>query len=126
MRDMVAQRLEQAQRADGDDLGGVFRNVERDLDMALGAEVIDLVGVDAFQHAAQTAAIGQVAVMQRQLGAALVRVMVQVVDPVGIEQARPADDAVDLVAFAQQEFGQIRTVLPGDPGDQRLFCHAAF
>ena len=50
------------------------------------------------------------------------RVAVEVVDPAGVEGARPADDAVDLVALAEQQLGEVRPVLPGDPGDQRLLA----
>jgi hypothetical protein len=68
MRDMVSHGLDQAQGPDGDGLGGIFRDIERDFDMALRAEVIDFVRVDCFEHPAQSRTIGQVAVMQGQLG----------------------------------------------------------
>jgi hypothetical protein len=45
MQTMVAQRLDQSQGPDGDDLGGIFRDAARDFDVALRAEVIDFVGV---------------------------------------------------------------------------------
>ncbi len=44
MQAMVAHRLDQPQGPDGDDLGGIFRDVERDFDVTLRAEVIDFVG----------------------------------------------------------------------------------
>ena len=31
----------------------------------------------------------------------------------------PVDEAVNLVALLEQELGEIGTVLPADPGDQR-------
>ena len=34
-----------------------------------------------------------------------------------------ADEAVDFVAFGQEQFRQIRTVLAGDAGDERAFSH---
>jgi hypothetical protein len=39
------------------------------------------------------------------------------IDALGGEDAGPADDAVNLVPLFQQEFAQVRTVLPGDSGD---------
>ena len=57
--------------------------------------------------------------MQKQPGAGLVRILVEVLDPLGVERAGPADQAVDLVALGQQEFGQIGAILSGDAGNQR-------
>jgi hypothetical protein len=65
------------------------------------------------------------------LGRRVVRVPVDVVQAAGVEGARPTDDAMDFVAFGQQELGQacaecsrsIRAVLAGDAGDQ-CFFHA--
>ena len=39
-----------------------------------------------------------------------------------LNERRAALDAVHLVAFLQQELGQIRAVLAGDAGDQRLLA----
>ena len=50
-----------------------------------------------------------------------VRVLVEVVDAVGVEQRSAALDAVHLVALFQQEFGQIGAVLAGDAGDECYF-----
>ena len=36
----------------------------------------------------------------------------------GVERRGPADQAVDLVALAEQQFGEVGPVLAGDPGDQ--------
>jgi hypothetical protein len=47
-----------------------------------------------------------------------VRVLVQVVDAVGVEERGAALDAVDFVALAQQEFGKVGAVLAGDAGDE--------
>ena len=40
------------------------------------------------------------------------------IDPGGVEGARPPDYSVNLVAFFQQQIGQITSILAGDPGDQ--------
>ena len=58
--------------------------------------------------------------MQRQIDARLVRVAVEMLDPLGVEAAGAADDAVDGVPLRQQQLGQRRTILPRDPGDQGL------
>jgi hypothetical protein len=53
-----------------------------------------------------------------------VRILVEMVDAVGVEQGCPALDAVHLVALVEQELGEIGAVLSGDAGDQGDFrCH---
>src|SRR5438876_3726893 len=49
------------------------------------------------------------------------RVMVQVVNAIGVKRARPADDTVHFIPFGEQKLGQIRAVLPGDAREQRFF-----
>jgi hypothetical protein len=46
-----------------------------------------------------------------------VRIFVQVVDPLGVEQGAAPLDAVHLVSLGQEKLGEIRAVLPGDAGD---------
>ena len=48
----------------------------------------------------------------------LVRILVDVVEPLGVEARRAADEAVHLVTFGEQKLGEIRTVLAGDARDQ--------
>src|SRR5271165_3247377 len=46
------------------------------------------------------------------------RVLVKMVDALGIEQRGASFDAMNGVALTQQELGQIGSVLAGDTGDQ--------
>ena len=64
--------------------------------------------------------VGQVRVVEEEARVGLVRIHVEVVDPLGVELARAADEAVDLVALLEEELGEVRAVLAGDAGDQRL------
>ena len=59
--------------------------------------------------------------MKEQTHAVDVRVLVKMVDPRRVERARAADDAVDFVAFFQQQLREIRAVLAGDAGDECFF-----
>ena len=68
-------------------------------DVALRGEVVDLVGLHLLHDADQVGGVGQVAVVQEQLRAGLVRVLVEMVDAVGVERGGAALDAVDLVAL---------------------------
>ena len=93
--------------------------------MRLRAEVVDFVGLDLLDDPDQVGRVGEVAVMQNELAVVDMRVLVEMVDPVGVEQGRAAFDAVDGVAFLEQEFGEIGTILAGDAGDQCGFAHGA-
>ena len=115
---MVAHRLEQPERAHGVDVGGVFRHIERYPHVALSTEIVDLVRGDLFQDVSQRGAVGQVAVMERELETAVVRIMVNLIDAVGVEQASPANYPVDLIAFLEEKSGEIGPVLAGHAGDQ--------
>jgi hypothetical protein len=46
---------------------------------------------------------------------------IDVIDPMRVEGACPADDAVDLVALAEEQLSEIGAVLAGDAGDESLF-----
>ena len=91
--------------------------------MALRPEVVHLVGVHLLHHVNQVRGIGEIAVMQHEAAAPVVRILVQMVDPVGVEQRGPALDAMDGVALAEQEFGQVGAILAGDTGDECGFGH---
>ena len=116
-----ADGLEDPQRAERVGVRGVLRRLERHRDVALRGEVVDLVGLDLLDHADQVRGVGEVAVVQVQPGARDVRVLVEVVDAVGVEQRRAALDAVHLVALAHQQFGEVGAVLPCNAGDQSRF-----
>ena len=88
--------------------------LERHGHVALRREVVDLVRLHLLHDADQVGRVGQVAVVQSHAYVALVRVLVQVVDAVGVEARGPALDAVYLVALFEQQFGQVRAVLAGD------------
>ncbi len=123
-RHVIAQRFEKAQRAERDDVGGIFGDLERHLDMALCREVVDLVRLDLLEDAAQRRAVTEVAVVKAQRRSLHMRVVVDVIDAVGVEEAGAAQQPVDLVALAEEELRQIGAVLAGDSGDQRPFHDA--
>ena len=63
--------------------------------------------------------------MEREGQAGLVRLVKEVIDTVGVEQRRAPLDAVNLIALADQELGEIGPVLSGNAGDQCGLCHRA-
>ena len=120
------QGFEDAKVPHGDGIGGVFGHLKGDGDVALGAEVVDLIRFDAVDHAGEAHRVGEIAEVQGQRQGLLVGIAVDVLDAAGIETARTTDDAVDLVALGEKEFREVGAVLPRDSADQRFFCHYSF
>ena len=67
-------RFEDSQSAERPDVDRVDRLVERDSDVALSGEVVDLVGLDRQDQVGEARAVGQIAVMQEQAALRIVRV----------------------------------------------------
>ena len=93
--------------------------------MALRAEVINFVGLGFLHDARQVAGVGQVAVVQAKARVIDMRIFVNVIHALGVEQAGAPLDAVYHVALVEQELGEVRAVLPGDAGDQGYLAGAA-
>ena len=95
--------------------------------MGLGGEVVDFVGLNLFEELAEGGAVGEVTVVEVEVfGVALVRVEVDVFEAFGVEGGGAADDAVDGVAFGEEEFREVGAVLAGDAGDERGFFHIVY
>ena len=50
------------------------------------------------------------------------RIDVEMVDPFGSEGRRPPHEAMNLIVLGEEEFCQIRPVLPGDTCDECALC----
>ena len=87
--------------------------------MALRAEVVDLIRLHGLDDADQIRRIRQIPVVQDEAQLLLVRILIEMIDSIRIKERRPALDAVDLVALLDEELGQVRAVLAGDPRDER-------
>ena len=117
-----ADGFQQAQCTDGIDICGVFGGFEAHGNVGLCAQVIYFVGADFRQQAREVGGVGQIAVMQFEAHIVNVRVLIDMVDALGVELRRTALDAVDFIAFFQQKFCQIRTVLACNAGDKGDFA----
>ena len=113
-----ADRLQQAQRAHGVYISGVLGALKTDGHMGLCAQVVDFIGLRLLHNAHQVAGVGQVAIVQLEIGILNMRVLVDVVDALGVEGAGAALDAVHHITFLQQQLRQIRSILAGNAGDQ--------
>ena len=84
--------------------------------MTLRRQVVDLLGLHLFQQSVQVAGVGNVTVVEEESLPGKLRIVVDVVDPRGIERTAPPNDAVNLIPLGKQEFGEIRSILTGDAG----------
>ena len=98
-----ADRLEQPQGAKRVGVGGVLRRLEAHLHMALGREIVDLVGLRLLHDADEVGRIGQIAIMHEKARLFFVRIDIEMVDPRGIERRRASLDAVDDIALVEQK-----------------------
>eukprot|EP00966_Prymnesium_polylepis_P326481 7382391-Prymnesium_polylepis.2 len=108
----VEDGVQQAQRADGVNVGRVLRRLKRDLDVRLRGEVVDLVRPHLRDDLHEARRVGQVAVVQEEprRGAAY---------PLRVERRRPTANAVDLVALVEQQLGEVGAILARDARDER-------
>ncbi len=111
-------RLQQAQRAERIDVGGIFGRLEADRDMALRAEIIDFVRLDIAQDAGEVRPIGEVAIMEDEIPGFAVRILIDMVDAAGVQRRRTALDAMDRVALGKKKLRQVRAILTGNAGDE--------
>ncbi len=79
----------------------VYSGVSNDTrHVTLRGEVVDLVRLHLLDDADQVGRVGQVAIVQEQLDVALVRILIQMIDAIGVERRGAALDAVNLIALA--------------------------
>lgn len=69
--------------------------------MTLGGQVVELVGLYLLHNPDQVGGIGQVSVVQHEVAVINVWILVEVVDPAGVEAGAATLDAMDNVAFLQ-------------------------
>jgi hypothetical protein len=79
--------------------------------MALGGQIVDFRRPHLLDDPDQAGAVGQVAVMELDADIGLMQVAVEVVDPSGVEGRGAPLDAMDFIALAQQQFGEIGAAL---------------
>ncbi len=94
--------------------------------MAHRAQVIDLIRLHFLQDTGQVGAIGQVTVVQVEFRVSGMRILKDMIHALGVKRGGTTFDSVHFVAFFQQKFCQIRTILSGNAGDESDFRHVYF
>jgi hypothetical protein len=113
--------FQKPQRPERIGIGGVLRRFKADLNVALGSQVIDLGWLGILDDANEIGRIGQVAIVQREPRILLVRVLVEMIDAIGVEGRSAALDAMDDIPLVEEELGQISAVLSSHAGDESNF-----
>jgi len=62
--------------------------------------------------------VGEIGIVQKQAFFIDRRILIQAFQSRSGQCAGPSDKAVNFVAFLQKQFGEVRTVLAGDAGDE--------
>jgi len=71
--------------------------------MALGAEIVNLVGPHFLNDPAQIGRIRQVAEMQAKANVVFVRVLIEMVDAGRVERGRPPFQTMHAITFLEQK-----------------------
>ena len=104
---MLPDRFQQLERPQARDEARIDRQLERQLHVALRPQVVHFGGLHSVEDLDQVGTFTKIAVVYRHS-----RVE-------GQRMRTAGDHSVDLVTFDEQEFGQVRPILPPHPGHQR-------
>src|SRR5271155_3225059 len=77
--------LEQAQRAGGNDIGGILGDLETDFDVALSGEIINFLGADVVEQLHQRTAVRQVSVVEKKTCVAIVEIFIEMIQAIRVE-----------------------------------------
>ncbi len=93
--------IKKTQGPQGIYLGSVVGNFKGDLNMALGSQIVDLVGLDLFQQTVQITGIGDIPVVKEKF-VFIFFVIYNMVNPASIERTAAPYNSMDFVALSQQ------------------------
>jgi len=89
--------------------------------MALGTQVVNLIGLHLLQDAGEVGAVGKVTVMQIEPTVLGMGILVDVIYALGVKRRSTALDAVNFVAHVKQKLCKVGAVLAGHAGDKCFF-----
>jgi hypothetical protein len=75
--------------------------------MALGPEMVDLIWLDGMEQVGKLARRGQITVVQVQTGIRVMKILLEMVDPVRVEGACPPYQAMHFISLVQKKFRQV-------------------
>ena len=115
----IANRFQQAQRSHADGFAGGLGFFKALPHLALAGEVVDFVGRGRGQNAAQRGGVANIALVQEEAAVVNGGIVQQAVQPGAVQISGRTRQAVNVITFFQQKFGEVGAVLAGDAGDER-------
>ena len=98
-------------------IGCVLGRIETHFYVTHGCQVINFIGLHLLNDTGDVHRVGKVAIVQYQIAVLHMRILIQVIDAVGIEQRRATLHPMYNISHFQQVFCQIGAILPGNPGN---------
>jgi hypothetical protein len=94
-----------------------FGDIKAQSDVRLASEVIEFVWFDPGEDAAERCLVMQIGVVELQWLAFLAKML----DPITVELTGASHEAVDPIAFFQEELRKVGAILAGDSGNEGGF-----
>ena len=88
------------------------------MNMALGSEIVDLVGVHLLNETDEICRIGQISIVHEEANVALMRIMIEMIHTACIERGRPPLHAMHNVTFVKQQSAKVAAVLARNSRDE--------
>ena len=89
--------------------------------MALSGEMIQFRWLNLGNNATESRAVIKIAIVEKEASSIQLWIAPKMLDARSQQIASASHDAVHRVPLFQEQFGQIRAILTGDPGNQRDF-----
>lgn len=110
--DMRSNSFKQTESTGGDNISSIIRNFERNSNVRLSSEIIDLIRENNIKPSAERGGIGEVSVVKfHSCLVSIVRVDVDVIDSLSVEVGRSPDQSMDFVALLEKELSKVGTIL---------------
>ena len=105
----------------GIDICGILGHIEAKPDVAHSPELIDFVGLHLLYNSHQISRISQVAIMQNEVAVFGMRILIQMIDLISIEEGSTPFYAVYFVTFSLQQFREVGSILSSETSNKGAF-----
>mmetsp|Transcript_16924 Transcript_16924/g.34727 ORF Transcript_16924/g.34727 Transcript_16924/m.34727 type:complete len:239 (-) Transcript_16924:116-832(-) len=110
--------VQHAQDADAVTISCVLGHVKRNLDVTHSTKVVNLSRTNLRYDGDEVGCVAKIAIVKEQLHTSVVAVFVNVVNATGVEGGGATNDAMHGVAFVEEQFREVASILASDAGDE--------
>ena len=89
--------------------------------MALRRQVVDFVGLRLLHDVDQARGVSHIPIVKHQPAPFLMRILIEMVDAMGVQQRTTALDAMHFISLVEKELREICAILTGDSSNQSSF-----